>query len=349
MQTTTSALPGILGNFSLRTCLISTLLAALCTAMAWWYFDARLWAASFVLLLGAWLTTGLVLSALRAWAGPDPGLLPVGLVVLTVNLLGAGLAATAHQTMVQDEAVRQWPFTYTFWAAALAGWLWLLPGLWRSQRVAVEAKQQQQALAQARVERLLAEAELRTLQAQVEPHFLYNTLANARYLTRHDPERAGMMLDHLIAYLRTSLPDLRGPVSTVARELRLAEHYLAIMAIRMGERLSYHVTAPERLLTHSMPPLMLVTLVENAVKHGIEPKAGCGCIAIGISQEDGMLTVEVCDDGMGIGEPLGSGLGLVNIHQRLATLYGGRATLSLSPSPGGGTQARIHLPLEHSA
>ncbi|MGB9109545.1 MAG: histidine kinase, partial [Telluria sp.] len=121
-------------------------------------------------------------------------------------------------------------------------------------------------------------AELKALQAQVEPHFLYNTLANTRYLARRDPERAAQMLEHLIAYLHSALPDMRSQASTLGREFDLAGHYLALMAIRFGERLQVRIDCPAALAAMPVPPLLLMTLVENAVKHGVERKPGPVCV-----------------------------------------------------------------------
>jgi signal transduction histidine kinase len=188
-------------------------------------------------------------------------------------------------------------------------------------------------------------AELKALQAQVEPHFLYNTLANTRYLARHQPARAVEMLEHLIAYLHSALPDMRSQASTLGREFELAGHYLALMAIRFGERLQYRLDCPPALATVSMPPLLLMTLVENAVRHGLEPKPGTVRIAVTAVRDGDVLTIVVADDGAGIGEAtLGSGVGLRNLRQRLQALYGTRAGFVLRRGDGGLTEAVLTLP-----
>jgi signal transduction histidine kinase len=188
-------------------------------------------------------------------------------------------------------------------------------------------------------------AELKALQAQVEPHFLYNTLANTRYLARHQPPRAVEMLEHLIAYLHSALPDMRSETSTLGREFELAGHYLALMAIRFGERLQYRLDCPPALAAVSMPPLLLMTLVENAVRHGVEPKPGTVRIAVTAGREQGLLTIIVADDGAGIGDTtLGSGVGLRNLRERLQALYGTRAGFVLRRGDAGLTEAVLTLP-----
>lgn len=188
-------------------------------------------------------------------------------------------------------------------------------------------------------------AELKALQAQIEPHFLYNTLANTRYLARHQPARAVEMLEHLIAYLHSALPDMRSEVSTLGRELELAQHYLALMAIRFGERLRYRLDCPAALATIPMPPLLLMTLVENAVRHGVEPKPGPVHIKLHARVDEGVLRIVVSDDGAGIGQhTLGSGVGLRNLRQRLQALYGHRAAFVLRRGDDGLTEAVLDIP-----
>lgn len=210
----------------------------------------------------------------------------------------------------------------------------------------VVLRRQSQALQLASLRQAALAAELKSLQAQVEPHFLYNTLANTRYLARHDPARAVDMLDHLIAYLHTALPDMRTSASTLGRECQLAEHYLALMAIRFGERMSYEVSCPDALRQAAMPPLMLMSLVENAVRHGVEAKPGAVSVRVGAAVHGDSLHVLVADSGAGLAEAVfGSGVGLRNVRERLAAQFGGRAGFELRTGSAGQTEAELRLPL----
>lgn len=219
----------------------------------------------------------------------------------------------------------------------------------------------EEALLQQEVERVNAarnEAELRlsVLMAQIEPHFLFNTLAGVRSAVVSEPQRATAIVDHLVEYLRATIPQLRSDGSSaqarLGAQLEAARAYLALMHARMP-RLNYSVEADPDLLRASMPPLMLISLVENAVKHGIESKVGSARIDVHARQvrHNGADAMElsVRDDGIGFnGATAGSGIGLSNIRERLAALYGDRANLTLKALPGGGVDAIILLPLSIS-
>ena len=219
----------------------------------------------------------------------------------------------------------------------------------------------EEALLQQEVERVNAarnEAELRlsVLMAQIEPHFLFNTLAGVRSAVVSEPQRATAIVDHLVEYLRATIPQLRSDGSSaqarLGAQLEAARAYLALMRARMP-RLNYSVEADPDLLRASMPPLMLISLVENAVKHGIESKVGSARIDVHARQvrHNGADAMElsVRDDGIGFnGATAGSGIGLSNIRERLAALYGDRANLTLKALPGGGVDAIILLPLSIS-
>ena len=202
------------------------------------------------------------------------------------------------------------------------------------------AERQRDALRQRAVE-----TQLRILQAQIEPHFLFNTLANVRHLYRSSVEAGEDMLDHLIAYLRSAMDDLRAADSTVVREMDLAMHYLAIMKIRMGERLSYRFILPDELLEHPFPPAMLISLVENAIKHGIAGSEQ-GEIVLSASSADGRLRLRVLDNGAGLSSVGGTGVGLSNIRQRLEAMFGSAAWLEVGAEPGAGFTATIVIPLQ---
>jgi hypothetical protein len=199
----------------------------------------------------------------------------------------------------------------------------------------------------AEMQRALTMAKLNALQAQIEPHFLYNTLANAQSLTRSDPSRADRMLGHLITFLRLSLPASGDVESTLGQEADRVVAYLEIMKIRMGSRLEYRIDVADALRSQSYPPLMLQTLVENAIKHGLEPKSGGGVIDIRAAEQDGVLVLDVTDNGIGISDSTaGSGIGLKNIRERLQLAYGEIATLALKPNAAAGMTATIRTPMQ---
>jgi signal transduction histidine kinase len=194
------------------------------------------------------------------------------------------------------------------------------------------------------LDRELAEARLLVMQAQVEPHFLFNTLANVRRLFQTDAGAAHTMLQHLSRYLGAMLPRMRKTDSTLDHELTLALAYLSVQQIRMGTRLSVRTDVPEALLAQPFPPMMLVTLVENAIRHGLNPLPEGGEVRIQARATEGKVRVSVIDTGAGLSESMGPGVGLANIRARLSTLYGGRARLLLAQNPGRGVAATIEVP-----
>jgi sensor histidine kinase YesM len=151
------------------------------------------------------------------------------------------------------------------------------------------------------------------------------------------------MLDHLIQYLRSALPEIRTGSSTLGREVQLARSYLAIMGMRVGPGLHVSIDVPPEVESEPFPPLMLLTLVENAVKHGVAPRGG-GHVAIGARVADGVLCVTVADDGPGLGGPIGQGVGLANTRERLRALHGEEGRLELASAAGGGTIATVRVP-----
>src|SRR5258708_2885191 len=194
-----------------------------------------------------------------------------------------------------------------------------------------------------RMSQQVTEAKLSALQAQVEPHFLYNTLASVQALTESDPQQANAMTGHLIQYLRNALPKMRESVSTVGQEIELVRAYLNILQMRMGKRLAFEIDVPPELMDAPFPPLMLPSLVENAIKHGLEPQREGGTVTIRASA-NGKLRVSVCDTGRGFAETLGSGVGLANIRERLAALYGDAGKLTLEARAPHGVEAALEVP-----
>jgi signal transduction histidine kinase len=196
----------------------------------------------------------------------------------------------------------------------------------------------------ARMDEQVAEARLQMLEAQIEPHFLFNTLAHVKRLYETDEAAGARMMDNLKAYLAVALPQMRATDSTLGREIEHAQAYLEIQQIRMGPRLAFAIEVDARLRTARMPPLMLLTLVENAIKHGLTPRVSGGRVEVRARVQDGQLRVVVADTGGGFTRSGGGGTGLANIRARLATQYGAKASLSLASNTPSGVVATIALP-----
>jgi hypothetical protein len=195
-----------------------------------------------------------------------------------------------------------------------------------------------------RMTQQVTEAKLSALQAQVEPHFLYNTLASVQALTEVDPPRANQMTGHLIQYLRNALPKMRESSSTVGQEVELVRAYLNILQMRMGKRLAFEIDVPPELVDAPFPPLMLPSLVENAIKHGLEPQRDGGTVRIFATAEDNRLRLGVADTGRGFSEAPGNGVGLTNIRERLAALYGDNGKLTMEAHEPHGVTATLEVP-----
>jgi signal transduction histidine kinase len=224
------------------------------------------------------------------------------------------------------------------------------------ERLAVARAQAEAAQRQA------AETQLRLLQSQLEPHMLFNTLANLRVLVGLDAARAQTMLDHLIAFLRATLTASRTAQHPLATEFARLADYLALMAIRMGPRLQVMLDLPAALAALPVPPLLLQPLVENAIKHGLEPHVQGGHIRVSAHADGNMLVLQVHDTGAGLAQPdpaapaatpptAGTHFGLAQVRERLATLHGAAASLTLAPdtTAAGGTWATVRLPLPAAA
>jgi signal transduction histidine kinase len=240
--------------------------------------------------------------------------------------------------------VFMWRRAFVIWGIAAAAWYVLRRATAREH--ALRASE----IARRQLETGMLEARLQALQAQVEPHFLFNTLAHVKRLYRTDPVRARRMLDSFRAYLQSALPQMRGGVTILGREVDLARAYLEVQQVRMGHRLRVAIGVPDELRTQPFPPMMLISLVENAIKHGLNPLPLGGTIRIDATLENGALDVAVIDTGRGIDEKIGSGVGLANVRSRLAALFGPRAALSLAPNDPCGVRATIRTPVaNHTA
>ncbi|PTT91425.1 sensor histidine kinase [Pelomonas sp. HMWF004] len=204
-------------------------------------------------------------------------------------------------------------------------------------------------LARAQAERQAAEARLTLLQSQLEPHMLFNTLAHLRVLIKLRPDEAQRMLDQLIAYLRATLQASRATEHPLAQEFERLADYLALMQLRMGERLRVELALPGELGGIAIPPLLLQPLVENAIKHGLEPHVDGGSLRVSARRDGERLVLEVADSGAGLATAgelagLGTGFGLNQVRERLAQRYGAAGHFELTPQPQGGSIARIEIP-----
>lgn len=254
---------------------------------------------------------GIVL--LMAWLDPDSeGLRRIVVTVLVTTMIFGGIGAT---------------FFYL-----------------RTRKEQLEEELRAAELRRVEAERRGLEAQLKMLQAQIEPHFLFNTLANVTALIAQDPATARRLLEHLIVYLRSTLARTRSDGTTLADEVELLRAYLDICRIRMGERLRYAIDVPAPLLARPFPPMLLQPLVENAVTHGLEAKLSAGEVRISARNGDAHLCIQVVDNGVGFGGTAGGGTGVANVRARLAALYGNAARLVLEENRTGGVTATLEMP-----
>ena len=196
-------------------------------------------------------------------------------------------------------------------------------------------------------EKQLVQAQMRMLQAQIEPHFLFNTLATIQSLISRSPDKANLMMDNFIAYLRQSLSASRAQVGTVKQEFDLLRHYLELLKIRMGDRLRFDLDLADDLDSAPLAPMLLQPVVENAIKHGLEPKVEGGTVRVSARREGEQMVLCVKDDGLGFSDHAdssGEGVGLSNLRERIAVLYDGRATLTVAEA-NPGTEITICVPL----
>ncbi|MEO6408115.1 MAG: histidine kinase [Burkholderiaceae bacterium] len=201
------------------------------------------------------------------------------------------------------------------------------------------------------LKRQVVEARMAAMQAQVEPHFLFNTLASIDHLIETDPPRASTMQKNLIALLRASMPTMREnhpSAHNLGREMAVIRPYLEILKVRMEDRLHTEVQVPEGLLSADFPSMMIQSLVENAIKHGLEPKPEGGLLTVRAEIVHGKLAVTVADTGLGFGKAAtaGTGIGLANIRERLQLVYGKRASMTVADNTPSGTVVTLTVPYQ---
>lgn len=302
----------------------------------------------------AWLL-GVVLSYfIDSWASGHITRVSEAVIADAGAAASAGLAAGVHGAAAAHSGLQQYALLAVNLLVLVAIYGVLGGGLalraYFSERRRWEAHRHAQQLLSLRAGKQAADLRLGVLQAQVEPHFLFNTLASVRALVRRDPERAERTLDALVDHLRDTIPRLRegqSPMqSTLGQQLDICASYLEVMRLRTGDRLSWSIDATPALRALPYPPLLLITLVENAVKHGIEPRPGPGRITLRALRRDDLLEVSVTDDGLGLRPGAGGGMGLANVRAQLDALFGARAALRLQGREGEGTVAVLATPLE---
>ncbi len=215
---------------------------------------------------------------------------------------------------------------------------------WREKSAQAEAALERERRRAADHERVAMEANLRALQAQIEPHFLFNTLANVTSLIEADPARARHMLESFIRFLRASLAATRRPRTTLGDEFALVRDFLAVIQVRMGPRLAVAMDLPGELAPLEIAPMLLQPVVENAIRHGLEPKVEGGRVELRARRDGARLVLEVADTGVGFGEATSGGLGLANVRERLRLAHGDGARLAVRDNAPQGTVVAIELP-----
>ncbi len=275
-------------------------------------------------------------------------LAPIAAVFIAV-LIGAGLDRYYGNDLRQTFYLR---FQVTLIAGLSAGLLYAaIVGAivyLRTQRVAAANRQLSFEKRESDVSRQLTENRLRMLQAQIEPHFLFNTLASAQQLAQKGAPDAARLIGHLVRFLRTAIPSMREDKGALKQEFEQIRAYLAIMQTRMGDRLDFAITADPLIEQYALPPALVMTLAENAIKHGIEPSEHGGRIDVHAALDDVTLVITVVDTGVGLnstnGREVGGGLGLSNIAQRLQAIYGDAARVKLTQNTPRGCIATLILP-----
>jgi signal transduction histidine kinase len=312
----------------------------------------------FTVVLGRTLFLAMVLllvfAAARQW---QPRRLPEWMPDWLLPVVVVGLTAPLAVALVYVLAVGGNVLDFVFSPQRVRGYLWLsaitlimglvlaLVAVARERLAQVRARELKVELERSRLDKQSVDARLSLLQAQIEPHFLFNTLANVQALVEAGSPRAGPVLQSLIAYLRAAMPRLHAGQPTLESEIALVRAYLQLMQMRMPDRLQFEVGLPTALLGLRFPPMGLLTLVENAVRHGIDPSEEGGRIEVGGEPlPGGGARLWVSDSGVGMTETATPGLGLANLRDRLAALHGQAARLTLSEVVPRGVRAEIDLP-----
>jgi signal transduction histidine kinase len=313
-----------------------------------------LFATAFPVLLGRMLVIALLLLLVFTAAGLwSAGFAPRWL----VQVLAVVLTAPVATYLVYLPTVQGQVFEVFRHEDRLAGFIWItgtvlviapllaLGALYRERDMQARNQALTFALERSQLERQALDARLRLLHAQIEPHFLFNTLANVQTLVESGSPQASPVLGSLIAYLRAAMPRLGDENATLGNELALVRAYLELMLMRMPDRLAFEIDVPADLHGARFPAMALLTLVENAIRHGIDPAVQGGRIVVRARREaDGSLRASVADSGVGLRENAGTGTGLANLRERLAMFFGEGARLELAENAPHGVVATLHCP-----
>jgi hypothetical protein len=271
----------------------------------------------------------------RAWI-----IAPVAAAGCLVVAMITGLVGSAPTGLVRGETgFVAGALFWADWATAMAVGYLVLMRVRKTRAATLELELQRKAQDTRRLQ-----GRLRVLQAQIEPHFLFNTLSNIRRLCQKNVASSRDMLAQLTLYLHAALPKIRRDLVPLADEIELVRAYLALQQIRMGDRLQVLIVVPDDCLGQPIPPMLLVTLAENAIKHGLAPLPEGGKIDIRARVEDDAMTITVADTGQGFVAQSGKGVGLTNLRAQLEALYGQRAMLTLQAQQPHGVRASITLP-----
>jgi sensor histidine kinase YesM len=315
----------------------------------------KLWARNtYIELLGETLFVGLVLLfAFRATGAWSRSWMPRWVAQLVAVLIAAALAPLVVQLMTTSGdfsaflASRSHVRGYilvTFYAAII-GTVLALGALFRERDAQLRARELQFALERETLERQAADARLHLMTAQIQPHFLLNTLANVQELVESGSPRAVPLFRSLIAYLRVAVPQLQQDHAMLGDEERLVRAYLELMQMRMPDRLSFRIEIDPSLRTLRFPQMVLLTLVENSIRHGVDPSVDPAVVEVrGRREDDGTLHLWVSDTGVGMSETAGEGTGLANLRARLKAFFGDAARLELSEQSPHGLRADLRLP-----
>jgi len=263
---------------------------------------------------------------------------------LLFPLVRWGLRIGSLPHIGRPDAVWQYSVAH-FFKASLMGGLLTTVLYFAARERETERRLQATRLSRVEIDKQMTEARLQLLQAQIEPHFLFNSLASVKRLYEKDPEKGRSLLRNLGNYLRAAISRARLREARLDEEIALARSFLAIFQVRMGPRLRVRVDIPADLEPALIPPLMVGTLVENAIKHGIGPRASGGTVSLTARRHGDFIEIDVADDGVGFRARSGHGIGLANIRARLETLFASAASLELTSRFEGGVIATIRLPL----